>query len=353
MKTLQSSKTMQPLISVLMPMFNAAPYVAEAIQSIQRQTYTHWELVVIDDNSTDDSVAIVKKLAKTDSRIKLHRNPKNLGIGATMNRALHFAKSTYLARMDADDVAFPTRFALQLAYLHEHADVGIVGSYMLEINEHNDIIAARHVPLDHEQISQNMINTQTIQNSTNMINLHLIPEAQRRYDGRYSPVDDLDFWFRQLNYVKFANIPEYLMGYRKHSNNSSLKNIKKTFALTYRIRLKALTKYGYTTGAWQLFVHFIQTFIVFAMPNRMLYGLFKVWKGDSVKKTHLNITEESIAKRTPLHLKSIPAYIAEPYMPHSVIRIYKMMHMKYRRFMKLFRKSTSRQIQKIQKALSS
>jgi glycosyltransferase involved in cell wall biosynthesis len=350
---LRENDNNNPLISVLMPMFNAAQYVEEAIQSIRRQTYPNWELIIIDDCSTDGSVAVVKKLKKEDPRIKLYRNPKNLGIGSTMNEALRHAKGSFLARMDADDVAFPERLEKQVSYLLNHHDVGIVGSYMVEINEHNDVIAARKVPLDHESISRSMINTQTIQNSTNMINPKLIPAHQLRYDGRYSPVDDLDFWFRQLNHVRFANIPEYLMGYRKHTNNSSLKNIKKTFALTHQIRLKALTKYGYTTGFTQIAIHALQALIVFTIPNRMLYGLFKLWKGDAVKKTHLNITDASIAARTPLHLKHIPAYQSETYMSSYVMRLMKKMKKTYVRMLRRMHIAVSRRAHKTQKAFFS
>ncbi len=299
-----------------MPMYNAGRFVREAITSIRRQTYTHWELVVVDDGSTDDSVAKVKKLIKSDKRIKLYRNDKNLGIGATMNQALKHARGNFIARMDADDIAFPERLEKQVIFLLENLHIGVVGSFMMEINDKKEVTAARKVPLLHQDISQSMMTTQTIQNPTNMINKKNIVGRQLRYDGRYSPVDDLDFWFRQLKQTQFANIPEYLMAYRKHGANSSLKDIKKTFWLTNQVRTKALLQYGYTTTLTQLFTHLVQTLIVACTPNKFLYELFKIWKGDRIPKMNLHVVHTA-----PIQTRTIGLSLVMPvYRGGSLIK---------------------------------
>lgn len=302
-----------------MPMYNAGRFVREAVTSIQPQTYTHWELIIVDDGSTDNSIKIVKKLSKLDKRIKLYCNDKNLGIGSTMNHALKHARGNFIARMDADDIAFPERLEKQVNFLLENPHIGVVGSFMMEINDKKEVTAARKVPLLHQDISQSMMTTQTIQNPTNMINKKNIVRHQLRYDGRYSPVDDLDFWFRQLKQTQFANIPEYLMAYRKHGANSSLKDIKKTFWLTNKIRMKAILQYGYTTSAVQLLTHLMQTLIVACTPNKFLYELFKLWKGDRITKMHLHAVHTAPIQSRTIGLSLVmPVYRGGSFIKKNV-----------------------------------
>jgi glycosyltransferase involved in cell wall biosynthesis len=272
-------RTENPLVSVVMPVYNAAPFVKQAVESILTQTYKNFEFIIIDDASKDNSHEIVKKLARRDKRIRLLRNKKNIGIGATMNKLLSEVKGDFIARMDADDVAYPTRLEKQVNYLLENPDVGIVGSFMNEINEKNEFVATREVPLIHEEISEQFMTMQAIQNPTLMFNKNLVLKEELYYKDTLSPVDDLDFYFRQLWYVKFANIPEYLMSYRKHSSNSSLKDIKKTFKLSLKVRIDAIRKYGYKPTFRGIITVFAQLVVVNLLPNKWIYPVYSLLRG--------------------------------------------------------------------------
>ena len=269
------------LISVIMPVYNAQKFLHDSIGSILAQTYQNWELIAVDDGSKDKSFEILTSFAQRDRRIKIFKNTQNQGIGKTVNIALSKIKGSYIARQDADDISLSTRLEKQLFYLINNPSIAIVGSFMNEINLLNETVAKRIVPITHEEIKKAMFTTQAIQNPTVMINRKKIPKNELWFNGKISPVDELDFFFRLLNKVKFANIPEFLVTYRRHGSNSSLKNIKKTFFLTFITRLKALFVYGYRPGIKEFFIHWMQSIVVFTMPNSLLYAIFQLWKEHS------------------------------------------------------------------------
>ena len=269
------------LISVIMPVYNAQDFLHNSIQSILAQTHQNWELIAVDDGSSDNSYQILRSYARKDHRIKVFRNTVNKGIGETVNVALSKTKGRYIARQDADDISYPQRLEKQLSYLIDNPSIGILGTFMHEVNFAEEIMTERLVPTTHQRIKKAMFTTQAIQNPTVMIDRKKIPYRELWYNGKISPVDELDFFFRLLNTTKFANIPEFLVIYRKHSNNSSLKNIKRTFDLTFRTRLRAIFLYGYRPGLKEFLIHWAQTFVVLVLPNSLLYKLFKLWKRQS------------------------------------------------------------------------
>lgn len=264
-----------------MPVYNSESFLHDSIKSITNQTYQNWELIAIDDGSKDNTYKILKSYAKKDPRIKVFRNKVNQGIGNTVNIALSKTRGNYIARQDADGISHPQRLEKQLSYLLDNPNVGILGSFMNELNLLNGTSLKRVVPITHQGIKQAMFITQTIQNPTVMINRLKIPFNQFWFNGEISPVDELDFFFRLLNRVQFANIPEFLVTYSRHTNNSSLKNIKKTFKLTFLIRFKAILVYGYRPELKEFLIHWVQSVIVFTLPNSVLYTLFQFWKNNS------------------------------------------------------------------------
>ena len=110
----------QPLVSVIMPCYNMEPYISETIASVQRQTYPHWELLIVDDASIDHTAELVKKLQKEDDRIQFFVKPEHSGIADTRNQCLSMAKGRFLAFLDADDVWHPNKLERQLAFMTEH-----------------------------------------------------------------------------------------------------------------------------------------------------------------------------------------------------------------------------------------
>ena len=143
---------LQPLISVLIPVYNVEDFVKEAIQSILSQTYKNIEIIVVDDCSTDNTYKIVHDLSRLDQRIKLYRNPINSKIVKTLNFALTKAKGEFVARMDGDDISAPERLEKQLKFLLDNPNFDLVGCHLTTINEEGEIIGSQKMP-----ISQNVI----------------------------------------------------------------------------------------------------------------------------------------------------------------------------------------------------
>ena len=125
----------QPLVSVIMPAYNAGKYIEEAIRSVIAQTVTDWELLVIDDCSTDETCAIVAKLAEQDERIRLFRNEENRGVARTRNRGLDLCRGQYVALLDRDDLWLPEKLAKQLQQLRDTgAELGYCSYAMIDKN---------------------------------------------------------------------------------------------------------------------------------------------------------------------------------------------------------------------------
>ena len=135
-----------PLVSVVMPVFNAGDFLVAAIESILKQTYKNFEFVIVDDGSIDNSWKIISKFANKDRRIKILKNKENLGIAKTMNEAIKKAKGQFIARMDADDIALSKRLEKQVEFLLNNPDTGVLGSQMFEINDKNIVTAVRKEP---------------------------------------------------------------------------------------------------------------------------------------------------------------------------------------------------------------
>lgn len=137
---------MAPAVSVVMSVFNEEAHVAEAIESILKQTFADFEFIIIDDASTDGSPALIETYAQKDSRIKVFTQPENQGLAVSLNKGLRQATGTYLARMDADDISYPERFQKQFDYLERHPELGALGTFMKEIDEKGEVVP-RPVPL--------------------------------------------------------------------------------------------------------------------------------------------------------------------------------------------------------------
>ncbi|MGE4288401.1 MAG: glycosyltransferase family 2 protein [Salinivirgaceae bacterium] len=124
-----------PLVTVLMPCYNALPYLPEALESIINQTYTNLEILCINDGSTDETGEVLERYAKSDSRIRVIHNSENIKLIKTLNKGIDIATGEYIARMDADDIALPQRIETQLRYLETHNHTAIISSGFMRITE--------------------------------------------------------------------------------------------------------------------------------------------------------------------------------------------------------------------------
>lgn len=275
---MKSSKTSKkPLVSVILPAYNGLPYLEKAIHSVLKQTFTRFELLILDDASTDNSWELIKKYATKDKRIRIFRNKKNLGIGKALNLLIEKTSAQFLARMDADDVMSEKRLEKQINYLRKHPEIVVLGSFMKEIDKKGKVIGKRMMPVGHNDIYQMMYYATGIQNPTVIFNRKLIPQNFSWYQEA-GLIEDLDMFFRLFKYGRFANLPEFLMFYRIHGENLSLKKVKKTFKAAQKIRKKAIREYGYKPNTKARLLHFIESLLISLTPAKYVLKLYSVFR---------------------------------------------------------------------------
>jgi glycosyltransferase involved in cell wall biosynthesis/GT2 family glycosyltransferase len=200
-----------PTVTVLMAMFNSAPYLREAIDSILTQTFTDFELVIVDDGSTDASRAIVESYA--DPRIRLLVNGENIGLSRSLNRGLGQSRGRYIARMDADDISEPNRLARQVDFMDRHNDVAVLGSCCGLIDDNGDSLGRRHLPCDDAEIRWALQFCNPFVHSAVMIRRAAAPEGSW-YDESLVYAMDYDLWVRLATRGKLANLDEFLVRWR-------------------------------------------------------------------------------------------------------------------------------------------
>lgn len=257
-----------------MPIYNAQDYLTQSIKSIQSQTIKNWELIAVNDGSTDNSLQILKKIAKTDSRIKIFSFPNNLGIAHALNFALTKSSSHFIARMDADDVAFKNRLQLQYRYLTTHPQTVLVGAQCQLINHKGETIGLKKFPIQHNQIYQLALLRTPLQHPVVMINRSLLPTNFKWYDQNHVPAEDLDLFFRLFQIGQVTNLPHTLLKYRQVNNSLSLSHPKKTFLTALKIRLKAMSDYQYRPQLQTLIIFALQNLFLLVLPSRLIYKLY-------------------------------------------------------------------------------
>jgi glycosyltransferase involved in cell wall biosynthesis len=204
-----------------MPMRNSLPYLVEAIDSIVNQTFTDWELVIVDNASTDDSVAYARERAAADTRIHIFENEHNIGVTGSLNRGLSLCRGEWIARMDADDRALPDRFARQIAFLDENEDVIVLSCFAHYIDSKGRRIArGPHDLTSREAYRRYMAERKVIGilHPGAMIKRSEI-DAIGGYRTEYEPAEDTDLWNRISERGVVMVLPEFLMEYRLHDTS--------------------------------------------------------------------------------------------------------------------------------------
>ena len=201
-----------PRVSVVLPAFRASTYISQAIDSIQAQTFTDWELLVINDAGSDDGTAeLVNMYAWNDPRIRLIQAKERLGLAESLNLGMREARGEYIARIDADDTSMPERFEKQVAYLDGHPDVGILGTWQRHYGRGEWIHKAAPEP---ELQRCRLLFWCDLCHSTLMLRRGIFMEHELFYDDT-AQAEDFDLWTRCMDYMQIANIPEVLGDYRE------------------------------------------------------------------------------------------------------------------------------------------
>ena len=224
-----------PLVSVIIPAYNAERYVESAVRSIMEQTYTNLDILVTDDCSTDGTFPILQKLAAEDSRIKLFRNEQNLKIVKTLNNMVSAAQGKYIARMDADDISLPARIERQIEFMQQNPQIDFCGTNAVLINEKGRFVGISHVPISEDDIKIGIKYQCAFLHPSVVIKAEVLKEYKYREEFLFA--EDYELWIRLLeNGLRGINLKTRLLKYRilKSSISQSERSgeIQKNLALS-------------------------------------------------------------------------------------------------------------------------
>lgn len=260
-------------ISVLMPAYNSAKYISESISSILDQTYSNFELIIVDDCSTDDTWQIIKNFAKRDKRIIALKNEKNLDIAANRNKALDVARGEYIAWQDADDISYPKRLMSQKEYLDRNSEVGIVGGYLDFFSDRCEYISTRKYPETDSEIRNIIFRYTPVAQPAAMIRKECFKNVGN-FDKKIAVAEDLDMNFRIGEQYQFANIQEPVIRYRLNDTSSTFKRLKLIELNTINIRRKYFDNPKYNAKTSDKIYNYLQYLSIYLIPAKLKIKIF-------------------------------------------------------------------------------
>jgi glycosyltransferase involved in cell wall biosynthesis len=240
-----------PLVSIVMPVYNAEVYLREAIDSILAQSYRNLEFIIINDGSTDTSKDII--FSYTDPRIRYLENEQNMGIIRTKNKAIDFATGHYIATLDGDDIATPDRIEKQVHFMETHPGHGLCGTMHQEIDSKGNLLKKSFFPANDTDVATYMLLANCFCHSSTMVRANLMKEL--KYSDDYYVAEDYELWYRISKQAKITNLPDYAILYRIHANNISTTRQKQMFATVKKLASRILTDLGIPYSESELETH--------------------------------------------------------------------------------------------------
>jgi glycosyltransferase involved in cell wall biosynthesis len=204
--------TSTPAVSVVMPAFNAAEFLDEAIRSILDQTFRDFELIIINDGSNDDTASILQHYERADERLRVYHQ-ENKGVISALNRACRLARGQYIARMDADDVSLPHRLERQVDYIEHHPEIGILGTWISKIGQDGSVVGSWCPSPNPNALKWKHFFGACVCHPAVLMRRSVL-EKINYYRAGSAPIEDEDLWLRASAVTEFGNVPEILFKYR-------------------------------------------------------------------------------------------------------------------------------------------
>jgi glycosyltransferase involved in cell wall biosynthesis len=249
-----------------MSVYNCKRYVGEAIKSILAQTYRDFEFLIVDDKSTDGSAAVIGAYARKDERIRVLKNPRNLGLTKSLNRALAAARGEFIARMDADDISEKDRFKKQVAFLESHEGIALVGTCAAIIDGRGRRIGKIAYATEDGVIRRNFVGRSQFVHPSVMFRKSII-KAVGKYDASFRSAQDYEYFSRIMTQFQAANLPDALLRYRwDFSQNEGFISGKRQERNALRARWRMLTRYGWP---WWHAIYLAKPLLSYFVPSRL------------------------------------------------------------------------------------
>jgi glycosyltransferase involved in cell wall biosynthesis len=243
-----------PAVTVLLPVYNGEKYLRPAIDSVLAQTYRNFELLIINDGSSDSTEAIIQSYR--DDRIVYVRNERNLGLIATLNRGLDLARGIYVARMDADDVSLPRRLDRQVGFMDANPRLAASGS-AYQVLLHGHVVRRAVLPTDSTDLKCRSLFNCPLAHPTVIMRRDVLRNAALRYSPGYPHSEDYALWVGLLDEHELANLPDALVKIRSHRGQVTQKYPREKMATVRRIHRDVLGRIGLTPDAQEAELHYV------------------------------------------------------------------------------------------------
>lgn len=230
-----------PIVSIILPAYNAECTIKESIQSIVNQTFRDWELIVINDGSSDNTEKVIQSFQ--DPRIIYVRNECNKGLIYTLNRGLDMANGKYIARMDADDISLPNRIEKQVQFMDSRRDVIISGTQIELFGNERKKYPKRKLPTRDKDLKNLLAVTSCFAHPTIIIRKSVLRDNNIHYDYHFKDAEDYNMWIDLMPYGKFANLDEILLRYRISNSQITRPSNKQQIKSSILCKKKYLSQY--------------------------------------------------------------------------------------------------------------
>ncbi len=273
MKTnlITNKNTKKPVVSVIIPVFNGAHFLEETVRSVQKSTYKRFEILLVDDGSTDHSKKVCKKLTKRYHNVRFYNFPRNRGLGRVLNFALARARGEFICRINQDDLMHPDRIALQTAYLQKRADIVAVGSSVKLFTQEGMQKTIRYLTTD-DEIRKTWLVVSPFADPAVMYRKKTALDVGG-YDQKYWPADDIHLWYRMGKIGKLANLYRPLTHMRIHSKTASNLYFRTQIIRTYQVHRWAhewITPAPITTQVFWI----VQLLAGLTLPAGVIYQIY-------------------------------------------------------------------------------
>ncbi|OGW77814.1 MAG: hypothetical protein A2Z83_05645 [Omnitrophica bacterium GWA2_52_8] len=235
-----------------MPVYNGAEYLEEAVESILRQTYSNFDFLIIDDASGDGTAGLLKKIAAGEKRTRIITNPVRKQLAAALNQGIESAGGKYIAMMNCDDISLPGRIERQVEFLKTHPDIDVCGTWYERFNGIKERV---DLETEHEKIKTLLFRTCPVCHPSVMFRKEALERSGLRYCEEFNFAEDFEFWTRLVEKCHFANVPEVLLRYRIHANQTVVRYEQNHMAKVDAIRERQLRRLVSNPTDEQMLLH--------------------------------------------------------------------------------------------------
>ena len=263
----------EPLISVLMPVYNGEEFVARAVECVLAQTYGNFELLIGNDASTDGTRSIVESFAAKDPRVVVINNAENLYIAGNRNMLLSRARGKYVAWADADDESLPTRLERQVRFLEAHPEVGMCGGYLEIFGNTSANGSVRAYPHADTEIRRKIFRYVPLAQPAAMVRAEALA-AVGDFDLTTPPAEDLDMLFRVGSRYQLGNVDGPVIRYRDHATSATYKRLRTIEKVSVRTRVRNFKNPAYSAGIGDRLYNAAHWLSIWVMPPTWKIALF-------------------------------------------------------------------------------